>query len=71
MSANSLLQATITGGKQKRLQLKLLSAERGCLVASGTTLWNPKKDSVSSGEAAATRPCSRRPMLRPRPRLSA
>lgn len=53
VSANSLLQATITGGTKKRLQLKLLSAERGCLVASGTTRWNPKKPSVSIGEAVA------------------
>jgi|GEM_PF-1617340 len=53
ISANSLLQATITGGKKKRLQLKLLSAERGCLVASGATHWNPNKASASIGEAVA------------------
>ncbi|MCB9797894.1 MAG: SUMF1/EgtB/PvdO family nonheme iron enzyme [Alphaproteobacteria bacterium] len=51
VSANSLLKASITEGRRPRLQLQLLSAERGCLVGSGTTDWNPKKPEVSIGEA--------------------
>lgn len=53
MSANSLLRAVITSSGRPRLQLKLLSAERGCLVAAGATLWNPDKPSTSIGEAVA------------------
>jgi sulfatase modifying factor 1 len=51
VSANSLLKASITSGPRPRLQLQLLSAERGCLVGSGTTDWNPKKPEASIGEA--------------------
>ncbi len=54
VSANSLLKASITGrGRRKRLQLKLLSAERGCLVASGTATWNAKNPGLSISEATA------------------
>ena len=53
MSANSLVRAAITRGARPRLQLKLLSAERGCLVAAGTTRWNPDKPAVSVSEAVA------------------
>lgn len=53
VSANSLLMATIIGTRSNRLQLKLLSAERGCLVASASVVWNPKKPAVGVGEAVA------------------
>lgn len=54
LSANSLLQVRIFGaGARKRLQLNLLSAERGCLVASSLVDWNAAKPGVSVAEAAA------------------
>ncbi len=53
VSANSLVKATITSGRRPRLQLKLLSAEEGCLVAAGTTAWNPDKPGTSISEAVA------------------
>lgn len=53
MSPNGLLTAVITRSRRPRLQLKLLSAERGCLVASGTTLWDKDRPAVAVGEAMA------------------
>ncbi len=52
LSANSLLEIFITGtGQNQRLQLNMLSAERGCLVGSQTVDWNPSKADVSVAEA--------------------
>ena len=51
LSANSLLSASITGATRKRLQLNLLSAERGCLLASSVVDWNRGKQQVSVAEA--------------------
>ncbi len=54
VSANSLVKASITGkGRRKRLQLRLLSAERGCLVASGSATWSAKNPRRSLSEASA------------------
>lgn len=53
MSANSLLQASISQGERPRLRLQLLSAERGCLVAGASTRWIPDKPAVSVSEAVA------------------
>ena len=52
ISANSLLDVDIVGTKP-RLQLKLLSVERGCLVAAATTQWNIDKPGGSVQEATA------------------
>ncbi len=54
VSANSLLKVTITGRSRKRLQLSLLSAERGCLVASSVVDWLPQKAAVSVAEAVSS-----------------
>lgn len=53
ISANSLLQAGISAGARPRLHLRLLSAERGCLVAAGSVPWNPDKPSTSVGEGVS------------------
>ncbi|MBX2812417.1 MAG: TlpA family protein disulfide reductase [Myxococcales bacterium] len=53
LSANSLVRVTLTRGRQPQLQLKLLSAERGCLIGVGATRWNPAKLVSSMGEATA------------------
>ena len=54
ISANSLLTAVITGRRERlRLQLKLLSAERGCLIASASTDWRIRNPPASVGEAVA------------------
>ena len=53
VSANSILTARITGRRKKSLRLELMSAERGCLVASASTMWNPRKVAVSIGEGVA------------------
>lgn len=54
MSANGLVTASITGRRARRLQLRLLSAEQGCLIASATTRLNASKVVVSVREAVAT-----------------
>lgn len=52
LSANSLLSAQVTGrGGRHRLQLSLLSAEQGCLVASAVVGWNPDHAAGSVAEA--------------------
>jgi outer membrane protein OmpA-like peptidoglycan-associated protein/thiol-disulfide isomerase/thioredoxin len=51
LSANSVLDVAITGADRKRLQLNLLSAELGCLVASSVVDWQPRKAGVSVAEA--------------------
>lgn len=54
LSANSLLTAAITGqGQKMRLQMTMLSAERGCLVASSYADWNTARPKVSAAEAVA------------------
>jgi len=54
LSANSLLQISIMGrGGKHRLYLTMLSVERGCLVASSVTPWNPDKPHVSVAEGAS------------------
>jgi TolA-binding protein/thiol-disulfide isomerase/thioredoxin len=54
LSANSLLQVFVTkSASRPRLQLSLLSAERGCLIASANVDWVPKKASVSIAEAVS------------------
>lgn len=54
LSANSLLEVFISGKRRsKKLQLTLLSAERGCLVSSATVDWYPKKPAVSVAEAVS------------------
>ncbi|MBI2375635.1 MAG: OmpA family protein [Deltaproteobacteria bacterium] len=53
LSANSLLEASISGDARKRLRLGLLSAERGCLVASSVVDFLPSKAAVSVAEAVA------------------
>ena len=53
LSANSLLKVSVTSGARKRLQLSLLSAERGCLIASSVVDWLPKKPTVSVAEATS------------------
>ena len=51
LSANSLLSARITGrGGRHRLQLSLVSAERGCLVASAVVGWNAGNVAASVAE---------------------
>ncbi len=52
LSANGLVRAKVTGRRGRRfLHLQLLSAERGCLVASARVGWNRAKASVSVAEA--------------------
>lgn len=52
LSANGLVRAKVTGRRGRRfLHLQLLSAERGCLVASARVDWNRAKASVSVAEA--------------------
>ncbi len=54
MSANSMLKAIITQGPRPKLQLQLLSAERGCLDAVSSVLWNRDKPTTSVSEAVAS-----------------
>ncbi|MBI4818966.1 MAG: OmpA family protein [Deltaproteobacteria bacterium] len=51
LSANSLVEVSIVGESRKRLRLGLLSAERGCLVASSVVDFLPDKAAVSVAEA--------------------
>ena len=53
VSANSLLTARVTSGRRQQLQLTLLSAERGCLVASALVDWQPARARVSVAEAVS------------------
>ena len=53
VTANSLVKASIIGGRHPRLQLQLLSAERGCLVASASTRWRVQNPVASVREAVA------------------
>ncbi len=53
ITANSLVRASVTGRRTKRLQLRLLSAERGCLVASATVRWRKNRPTSSAREAVA------------------
>nr|MBX2810436.1 formylglycine-generating enzyme family protein [Myxococcales bacterium] len=53
VTANSLLKVSILGAEPKRLQLQLLSAERGCLVASASARWRPSKLEANIGEAVS------------------
>lgn len=53
VSANSLVKVSI-GGKRGRsqLHLRLLSAEKGCLVASGSSTWDAESPGRSLSEAS-------------------
>ena len=53
LPANSMLTAQVSGGRSSRLQLMLLSAERGCLVASSVVGWNKKNPSGAVAEGVA------------------
>lgn len=53
VSANSLLEVRISGGPRPRLQLGLMSAERGCQLAGAVVDWFPEKASASVAEAVA------------------
>jgi len=53
LSANSLLEAFISPGPNRRLSLALLSAERGCLVANAFVDWNAEKSNVAVAAAVA------------------
>ena len=53
VSANSLLTARVTSGRRPQLQLTLLSAERGCLVATAMVEWQPQRARVATAEAVA------------------
>ncbi|MEO1336930.1 MAG: TlpA disulfide reductase family protein, partial [Myxococcota bacterium] len=53
VTANSLVQVSITGERIRRLQLRLLSAERGCLVASARVRWRSDRPTASVSEAVS------------------
>lgn len=53
LSANSLLEVSVTGGRRTMLRLGLLSAEKGCLVASAVVDWNKRKPAVAVAEGVA------------------
>ncbi len=64
LSPNSLLDARISGKpKRQRLQLTLLSAERGCLVSSAVVDWNPDNPSGSVAEGIAEMSQKLRPQI--------
>lgn len=52
LPANNLLKVRVTGsGAQRRLHLLLLSAERGCLVASSSAPWSHEDPELTVGLA--------------------
>ena len=53
LSANSVLKASVVGQRRHRLQLSLLSAERGCLVGASVVGWNPRAGAQSVAEGVA------------------
>ncbi len=54
VSANSLVKVSISAKRgRKRLRLRLFSAERGCMVASGSSTWYAKNPRRSLSEASA------------------
>ncbi|MEQ8276220.1 MAG: OmpA family protein [Deltaproteobacteria bacterium] len=53
LSANSLLQVSVTSGRRKLLRLGLLSAEKGCLIGSAVVDWNAAKPAVAVAEGVA------------------
>jgi outer membrane protein OmpA-like peptidoglycan-associated protein/thiol-disulfide isomerase/thioredoxin len=53
LSANSLLQVSVSRTGRRLLRLALLSAERGCLVAGAAVDWNAQKPAVSVAEAVS------------------
>ncbi len=63
LSANSLLSARITGTKRRRLHLSLLSADRGCLVASSVVGWNARNVAGSVAEGVVELMQKLRPQL--------
>ncbi len=53
LSANSLLQVSVTSGRRPLLRLGLLSAERGCLIGSAVVDWSASKPAVAVAEGVA------------------
>lgn len=54
VSANSLLDVRVTGKRaRQRLQLLLLSADKGCLVGASVVDWQPGDTSVSVAEGVS------------------
>jgi len=51
MPANSLLRIKVVDGSAPTLFLEMTNAETGCLSASGTASWNPKRPQISVAEA--------------------